>query len=379
MPAADVIIVGGGLVGLAAARRLALDGLRVTLFERGRAGGESSGAAAGMLLAQGETDPPRTPTPRFEEFFRILLVARDLYPAFLHDVSAESGVTLSIRREAIALALDAEESAHLSQRIAWQVSRGLRAMPLPLGELERRAPGVRAVSAALFPDDGFVDVGEVIGAAAQAAVKAGVTLREETPVTGLLIQEDTVVGVSAGGEFVEAGAVVLAAGAWTESLLPHEEPRWNLRPARGVLVTVRPPAPITLPLMTAGDRYLVPRTANELLAGTTLEDVGFDREVSPATIERILAGVAQFLPAVAEWKIQRAWPGFRPRSGDDFPVIGPAQHRNLWIATGHYRNGILLAPLTAAWISEGIRTGSVPDEAKVYAPSRRMGILGAGR
>jgi glycine oxidase len=163
--------------------------------------------------------------------------------------------------------------------------------------------------------------------------------------------------------------VVLAAGAWTETLLPSGEPRLGIRPVRGEMVVFSGAAGTRLPILTRGETYLVPRADGTVLAGSTVVEAGFDREVPAASVTDIVARARDLYPPARSWTVQEAWSGLRPRGGDPYPIVGPSVHPGLWISTGHFRNGILLAFETATWIASMVAGESVP-EAAPFSPGR---------
>jgi len=369
----DAAVAGGGIIGMAVALRLARAGLRVALFDRHRTGSEASAAAAGLLAAQCLTDPPGPEDGGMEEaFFQTSLEARAMYPEFLAEVASRSHRdTAWHTRGNLCVAAAPAHAAVLEERVSRHRARGLRAELLGPAEITALEPSIRGARGALFPEDGVVDNQALMPALREAVLAAGVTLHEEDPVVGVLTEAGRAAGVRTRRESHAAGVVVLAVGAWSDELLPPGEPRASVRPARGQIVVLE--AGATGPdLPVIGEHmYIVPRAAGRMLLGSTVEDAGFDRNPTAGGVRTILDGVAEFCPGIASWGWVTAWAGLRPRPGDDWPVVGPAVGTSgLWIAGGHYRNGILWAPLTAAWILAGIRGEALPEAAAWFAPSR---------
>ncbi len=374
MKSVDVLVVGGGIIGLAVSRCLAQAGLGVRVLERGRVGGEASGAAAGMILAQAETDPPAGTDAEVsaqEAFNHIGLLSREKWKGFAAAVGHESGRKPDIHLNgAVAVALDDEEAEAVRRRVAWHESRELDALLLTEDWLENLAPGVTTPVAALFSRDGYFDNQSFPPILAEAARRAGVEILEDTEAAALLVDGDRVTGVRTGAGDHAAEHVVLAAGAWSDELLPPGEFAPKVRPARGHILVLESGVETPRHALVARGIYLVPRPGGRTLAGSTMQDVGFDRSVPEDAVAHIRDGVATFLPASRRWPVVESWAGFRPRAADDLPVVGPGRHESLWFATGHHRSGLLLAPLTAEWMEQGIVNGALPVEAAPFRPAR---------
>jgi glycine oxidase len=374
---ADVLVVGGGIIGLAVARRLAQTGLSVRVLERGRAGAEASTAAAGLILAQAETDPP-TGTPAElsaqEAFVHICLRGRELWRGFAASVAEESGSEVTLHMNgAVAVALDDEEAVAVERRVVWQEARGLDALLLTEDWLQNLAPGVVTPTAALFSRDGYFNNQSFLPTLAEAARRAGVDVVENTEVTALITDGDRVTGARTPDTAHLAEHTVLAAGAWSDGLLPAGELRPGVRPARGQILVLDSGIETPTHILCAKGVYLAPRPDGTTLAGSTIQDAGFDKAVPEDAVAHIREGVSKFLPAARRWPMLDSWAGFRPRSADDLPVVGPGRHDGLWFAAGHYRSGLLLAPLTAEWLEQGIVNGALPEEAGPFDPARFEG------
>jgi glycine oxidase len=382
----DVVVVGAGIIGGAVALRLAQHGLRVALLDRQDPGREASWAAAGMLSPAPDTpaDIPLVP------FCRASLA---LYPDFVAEIEEISGQNTGYRREGTLEALfsgDAERK--LSTLIALHHGLGLPTEPLPLDEARKLEPalGPELRAAALLPFEGSVDNRALTDAVVAAAVANGVELFPYTSVTRLTSEGARCTGViakrvaEAHGNAEEisiaAGNVVLAAGAYSAKIAGVLPPS-PTRPVRGQMVALRS-ADVRLRRVLRSERgYLVPRDAvggdlrNDaapqlLVAGSTLEDADFEKRVTPGGLERILSAVQEFAPALSGAEIVETWCGLRPDTPDHLPILGPGELDNLTIATGHYRNGILLAPITAKLVTQWITERHVYMDWEIFSPLR---------
>jgi glycine oxidase len=382
----DVVVVGAGIIGGAVALRLAQHGLRVALLDRQDPGREASWAAAGMLSPAPDTpaDIPLVP------FCRASLA---LYPDFVAEIEEISGKNTGYRREGTLEALfsgDAERK--LSTLIALHHGLGLPTEPLPLDEARKLEPalGPELRAAALLPFEGSVDNRALTDAVVAAAVANGVELFPYTSVTRLTTEGARCTGViakhvaEAHGNAEEisigAGNVVLAAGAYSAKIAGVLPPS-PTRPVRGQMVALRS-ADVRLRRVLRSERgYLVPRDAvggdlrkdaapQLLVAGSTLEDADFEKRVTPGGLERILSAVQEFAPALSGAEIVETWCGLRPDTPDHLPILGPSELDNLTIATGHYRNGILLAPITAKLVTQWITERHVYMDWEIFSPLR---------
>jgi glycine oxidase len=365
VPAADVVIVGAGIIGCALARRLASAGARVTVLERGDAGAEASSAAAGMLAPQAESDGP---SPVVD----LGVASRALYPGVVAALREETGIDPAyLDGGIVSIARSDQEAAVLERRRAWQAAAGHRVQALTAAEVRALAPMLKAdVRAGLFfPDDHRIDNALLTEAYARACVRLGVTLRTGCPVTRVRIEGGRVVGVEAAGGLVRAGAVVNAAGAWAADIAAAAPIR--VRPVRGQMVMLRCPEPSWPHAIYSHAVYLVPRRAGILLAGSTYEEAGFDKRVTGGAVADILARAAALVPALADATLVRTWAGLRPGTSDGLPILGAdPETRGLYHATGHYRQGILLAPVTAERMSALILEGRTPPDIAPFAPER---------
>lgn len=376
---ADIIVVGGGVVGLAIAREARRRGADVVLIERGlRTGAEASHAAAGMLAPQVEAN-------NFDAFFALACASRDAYPNFARELREETGVDIELERTGtLYLAFTEEDEEECARRFSWQARAGLQVERLTAKEARSLEPQLspRVRCALRFPLDGQVENRRLAEALAQACKANGVAVFEQTEAVSLRVESGRVRGVETSRGRIEAGtAVVVAGGAWSSLVRLRvsaagdgsDAPVPVIEPVRGQMLCFAPRSapPLVRHVVYSPRGYLVPRRDGRLLAGTTTERAGFDKSVTDEGREAITAQAREIAPAVAELTVSEAWAGLRPRGADDWPLLGASSEAaNLFYATGHYRNGILLAPLTGALVAEMILTGVVPDLLQPFAPAR---------
>jgi glycine oxidase len=343
----SVVIIGAGVIGLGIAWRLA-GRAAVTVFDRGKAGAGASYAAAGMLAACCEAEPGE------EALVALGRESQAHWPAFAEELEHASGVDVELRREGtLVLALTADDQATIAHHLEFQ-----RRLDLPLEWLSAAATRAREprlagkIAGALFsPQDHQVDNRKLAQALRIAAAGAGVEIHEHRPVKELRVQGGQAKGVLLeDGTAVAADVVVLAAGAWSRGIggLPPDR-RPPVRPIKGQMLALRMDvaAPLLSHVLWAPGVYLVPRRDGRLIVGATVEEKGFDETVTAGGMLTLLEAAWRAVPAVEELPIDEIWVGHRPGSRDDAPILGPGPLDGLFYATGHHRNGILLAPVTA--------------------------------
>src|SRR6185436_12306113 len=349
----DVVIIGGGIMGSAVALRLAQRGVAVTVVERGIPGAEASSAAAGILGPQMEADGPGP-------LLDLGLMSRALYPSLASELREATGIDVGFDRSGVlAAALDEAGERELGERRAWQRRLGLNVGALSGDEARAREPALGpAIRAALeFPDDGQVNARELARAFSQAAAAAGARFVTGRYVRRVLIEKGAAIGVELDGETLSAGTVVVAAGSWSGLIEGGGVPSTVVRPARGQLVSIETRPPLFRHVVSVRGGYLVPRRDGTVLAGSTVEMAGFRKQVTVGGLAAILTLARTLVPALAEAPVTGTWSNFRPYTEDHLPVLGTTPVRGLVLATGHFRNGILLAPITAEEIAELIATG----------------------
>ena len=376
---ADIIVVGGGVVGLAIAREVRRRGADVVLIERGlRTGAEASHAAAGMLAPQVEAN-------NFDAFFALACASRDAYPNFARELREETGVDIELERTGtLYLAFTEEDEEECARRFSWQAQAGLQVERLTAKEARSLEPQLSPhVRCALrFPLDGQVENRRLAEALAQACKANGVAVFEQTEAVSIRVESGRARGVETSRGRIEAGtAVIVAGGAWSSLVRLQvssagdgsDAPVPVIEPVRGQMLCFAPRSapPLVRHVVYSPRGYLVPRRDGRLLAGTTTERAGFDKSVTDEGQEAITAQAREIAPAVAELTVSEAWAGLRPCGADDWPLLGASSEAaNLFYATAHYRNGILLAPLTGALVAEMILTGVVPDLLQPFALAR---------
>jgi glycine oxidase len=338
--AADVIVLGGGVVGLSAARALAAEGARVLLVERGRVGEEASGAAAGMLTAQADTAAG-------SRLLETALLSRARHAALALELEQETGISVErSARGVLEVAFAESEEAVLRDRAGWQRARGLSVETLSGGELREAEPNLSpAVRSGLyFADDRAVDNVRLVRALAASAVARGATLLCGRPVTSLVLERGRVAGVWAGPERLSAPVVLNAIGAWA-SQLPGDPQPPPVEPVRGHIVAFELTPRLLRHVVCSHRGYLVPRGDGRLLAGSTVERAGFDKSVTAGALHAVLAIALEIAPKLADVPIAESWAGLRPGTPDGLPVVGRGAVEGLIHAAGLFRNGILLGPL----------------------------------
>jgi glycine oxidase len=366
---ADVVIIGGGIIGCSVALRLAQAKARVALLDRGELGSEASAAAAGMLAPQGEMIEPAA-------FSEMCLKSRNLYPQFVAEVEELSGETVGYRTDgSLLVGISEEECEELEETHRVQTRRGLPLELLTGEEARRRVSGLAAeIRTALFvPGDHWVDNVRLMSALVKACSRLGVLLCPRSEVTNLNVQDGRVqsaeVTTRGAGSTLSGGQFILAAGCWSRDLAATFGLELDLQPCRGQMMEFE--SPTDLPhVVRAGHFYLVPRTPRCILAGTTAEFAGYEKAVTAEGLRLILEGVSRIAPLVKDFRFIRAWSGLRPDTRDHLPAIGYGEHQNLAFAAGHFRNGILLAPITAQLVSELVLTGAPSLPLDIYSPMR---------
>jgi glycine oxidase len=367
----DAVVVGGGAIGLCCAWRIAQRGGRVVVLDRVEPPAGATRVAAGMLAPIGELafgEP---------ELLRMTVAAAERYPGFVAELEAASGISTGYARHgALHIALDRDEAAELRRIHDLQRSLGLGAEWLPPRRCRELEPGLTPSfnGGVHAPDEAAVDP-RMMTAALLAALKAeGMEVRGGTEVTAALLDGDRIDGVRTGsGEELRAGAVILATGAWsgTATWLP-EHARPPVRPVKGQILELRAPdgAPPCERIVASERVYLVPRPDGRLVVGATTEERGFDMTVTAGGVHELLREAYRLLPDVAEMELVESMAGLRPGTPDNLPLIGPGVLGGLVLACGHYRNGVLLAPLTGEAVADLLRDRDIPEMLSAAHPAR---------
>ncbi|MFQ5847932.1 MAG: glycine oxidase ThiO [Candidatus Methylomirabilales bacterium] len=364
---ADVIIIGAGVVGCSVAYHLAGMGVKgIVVLDRGRVGGEASGAAAGMLAPQCEAAGPGP-------FLDFCLAARRYYERFEPELKACTQIDIEYLDWGILYLLDEEGDEAAEGRYRWQTELGLQVERLTREEVGKLEPGLtREIGGALFfPGDHHVNNTELTRALAQAARSRGVRIVEGCPVTGFLYEGDRVAGVRTPLDVYTAPHIILCAGAWSGQLGTLLGRRMPVEPARGQILYAELQEPPLRHPVWGREGYLVPRLNGGLIVGSTVEYVGFEKTVTLEGIRSLSALALSLVPTLAEQPFTRAWAGFRPHAKDGLPVIGPLQGlAGLTVATGHFRNGILLSPFTGRLVAELVLGESPSFPLDPFSPTR---------
>ncbi len=362
----DVVVVGGGIIGCASAYYLSKAGAGVTLLERDEVAGAASGAAAGILVSP----PEGLPSGAFGDLCR---AGVDAYPALVEALRYETGIDVQYLAPGILLPAGTEQRAELLRAVArWQQGLGLNLEWVEGSTLRLLEPALAdsVLGAAYSPDGHHVNPGLLTQTLAQAAAAAGAVVRQATSVVGFLCQGSRVAAVrTANGDTIAADHVVLAAGPWTRRLSRRLGVDVPTRPMRGQMLAYRSSA--VRHIIWGEDGYLVPKPGGFLFAGATVEDVGF----RPTTTRRGLTQVRRMAtataPALRYPEVASDWAGLRPGSPDGRPIIGRLPGKdNVLVASGHFRNGILLGPITGRLIAQLVIEGRTELPLEAFGPSR---------
>jgi glycine oxidase len=370
----DVVVVGAGLIGLATAWRLAADGIQVTVCDP-TPGTQTSAVAAGMLAPVTEVEYGE------DDLLALNLASVAAWPAFAEELHAITGLSAGLHQTGtLSVAYDVDDAAALRRLADYQRRLGLEVEELSGRDARKREPLLAAgVSGGVWvPGDHSVDNRQAVAALIRAVEVSGVTLLRQR-VSQVLTAGTTAIGVQLdNGDTVHGGQVIVAAGPWSGQLdgVPHEL-RPPVRPVKGEVLRLRVPEayrPALTHTVRATARgfsvYLVPRPGGELVVGATTSELGYDTRVLAGGVFALLRDARTVLPLTDELELVEAIAGLRPATPDNAPVLGPSGLDGLLWATGHYRNGVLLTPITAQIIADTVRTGVVPELGKPFLSSR---------
>jgi glycine oxidase len=376
---ADAVIVGAGVVGCAIACELAREGWTVRLLDRQKPAAEATWAAAGMLA-------PGPEGPGLEALVPLGRESLALYPGFVEEVEAASGMHVGFRRQGALIAFFGPGGNHEQGEFLAELARfGMAGEPLTGEQARRREPQLSPeVAAAIWMADEASLDNRVLGRALGiAASRRGVEIQAGIEVQGLILEGKRCRGVVTAGGKISAGHVVIAAGCYSASI-EHVARYAPTSPARGQMVALDAGTalPATVLRSHRGGHlagYLVPREDGRLIAGSTLENAGFDKSQTPGGLRRILGAAVEMIPGLENAPILETWSGLRPDTPDHLPILGPTDIDGLSIATGHHRNGILLAPITARLARQWMLGQATDLPLEPFLPSRFATSPGATR
>jgi glycine oxidase len=349
----DIIIAGGGVIGASIAWRLARNNLRVLLLDAATIGGEASSAAAGMLAPGGEY---LQPSPLLE--FAVSSLAK--YDNFVEALQSDGGQPIELRHtSALQIAVSDAELESLALRAASQRAGGIPSAVLSAPEVRDLIPAIRddIVGAIHYTNEATVDPAGLMKALHSACLARGVSIEEEARVTSAATSAEGV-RIALGDRTINAPFAVIAAGAWSDAIKvtvnaqPYGLPRSF--PIKGHLLGYRLPAGSLAATIRHGHTYVLQRADGFTVAGSSTEDIGFDRSIDSHVVSEIAARAGDLLPPLRQLKPESVWTGFRPATDTEGPHIGRVLSSRLWLAYGHYRNGILLAPATCDRICQEI-------------------------
>jgi len=361
----DVAIAGGGVIGGAIALELARDGLHVAVFDRQHPGQEASWASAGILS-------PAPESPGMVAMVSLGKASLALYPEFVVQVEEISGKSTGFRSKGTLEALFSRDTkAELSTIIALHHGLGLQAEPLRAEDARELEPALseEVEAAVLRPDEGSVDNRALTAAILEAAQRSGAEVFSGNGAKAIWREGNRCAGLVLQNEKVAAKWTVIAAGAFSakiEGIAPYAP----VRPAKGQMAALRADDLRMERVLWSAKIYLVPRNDGRILAGATVEYVGFDKRTTAGGIEKVLSAAIELAPGLANARIEETWAGLRPDSPDHLPILGPTDIDGLLMATGHFRSGILLTPITARLVREWITQQRASVDWDRFSPLR---------
>ena len=361
----DAVIAGGGVIGASIAFELASEGLSVAVFDAQIPGREASWASAGMISPAPENSTMASLLP-------ISLASVRLYPDFLQRVEALSGKTVGYRRDgALDLLLNGTGQSEIDELLALHRRAGLRAEALSGPEAREIEPALTGELRAGVhrPDEASLDNRLLTDAVLEAARRKGVEIFPSNGAKAVWTEGTACRGLHLQNDRVEAKWTVIAAGCFS-ARIDGVAPYAPVTPAKGQMMALRCDAVNLKKDLWCGHMYLVPRHDGRIIAGSTVEYAGFDRNVTVAGMQKILTGAISLVPALEAARIEETWAGLRPDSPDHLPILGPTDLDGLLIATGHFRSGILLTPVTARLIREWVTTQTVSEDWAPFSPLR---------
>lgn len=343
----DVLVIGGGIVGMSCARALARRGVAVRLLDAGDHEGVATTAAAGMLapMAEAQAEDP---------LLAFNVRARDVYSELVAELEQETGIDIGLWRDGIYEVAFSEDEVNAAKgQVAWQRQSGFSAEWLSAEELRERVPGIGpdALGAILAPEDGALEPLALVAALRASAEAAGAEVVENAQVGAVRIEDRQVRGVTVRGQPTDAGAVLVAAGCWSGRLDGLPRPL-SIEPIRGQMVALEWPRDEPRAVVYSAGGYVL-RRGDEAVAGSTMEHVGYDASVTEQGVDQIVQAAGRLYPALTRAAQLRCWAGLRPGTPDGRPLLGPDPDvPNLWYAAGHGRNGILLAGLSGEILAQ---------------------------
>jgi glycine oxidase len=361
----EAVIAGGGLIGGAIALELASAGLRVAIFEQGELGREASWAGAGILS-------PAPENPATIPLVPLGKASMALYPEFVASVEEISGQNVGFRAKGTLEALFSRDAAReLSTHVALYHGWGLKAEAVSAEDARELEPALSPELEAgiLRPDEASVDNRCLTSAVLEAARRSGVEIFARTEVQGIWREKQRCAGLLLNTDKISAEWTVIAAGCFCPNIAGVKTYA-PVRPAKGQMISLRADRARIERVLWSDKIYLVPRNDGRILAGATVEYVGFDKNVTAGGIEKMLSGALELAPDLAHARVEETWAGLRPDSPDHLPILGPTDIDGLLIATGHFRSGILLTPITAQLIREWIIQQRVSVDWERFSPLR---------
>jgi glycine oxidase len=349
----DAIIVGAGIIGLSLALELNKLGLRVLVVEKGEPGREASWAAGGMLVD--------FPFETRAELRELATASARMYPEFVHELKDESGLEIDLRSVGTLLLTSVEPGPGVVLAGHSPATARAYTLPRPLTELEpalQVPDGAGSQVSPLFVEERSVDPRHLTSAAIAAARHRGIDFSSGDHVLGVEVMDGKASGVRTNKTRFSAGIVVNCAGAWAGQIGPHTLPT---RPVKGqMLCIVMPEKELVRHVVRAPNVYLIPRSDGRMLIGASAEEAGFDKQTVPETVLNLRQAALDLVPRLADARILEAWAGLRPGTSDGLPILGATPTPGYFVATGHFRDGILLAPVTAQVVGQ-IVTGQKPE------------------
>lgn len=365
----DVAIIGGGIIGLSLARALKKRGVeKILVIEKNdNLGMEASSAAAGMLAPQSEAN-------NADNFFNLACASRDTYMHFALELFDETGIDIELEKTGtLYLAFTKNDLKEIEERYEWQSKAGLQVEKLGAEEVLKLEPAIsdNVLAALRFPQDFQVDNWLVVNALTKSCEKLGVEFLTNTNVETLLVEDNCTIGVETFKGNIKAKKIVVACGAWV-SFLKFTDNSINapaIQPVRGQMLCFDAHERIIRHVIYSPRGYIVPRLSGEIIAGSTTEHAGFEKRVTCEGLNKITANALEISHALAKLPMKDSWAGLRPFAENKMPIIGASEKvKGLYYAAGHYRNGILLAPITAELLSNEIVNETQSPLLKDFAP-----------